>query len=213
MKIIETTRYVAEGLMEQFPRAKEVQRDSSEREAVGIFGLINGEIDTQLLFSYVAGQYGDQPTINDEQEASDQIKGFMSQIAALNGASFVVVWEEYPNAINLDANTINTLLSDFEEAVEHPDGINMAKEYDGKMDAQIEELVENLKKEFDIADETKLREHLFTYPSDYPDCTIDNVRSFAYEYIDEYLRKEPLFGLKETVDSLEPDRSSGPKFR
>lgn len=93
METIQVTRFVAEGLMEQFSRVKEVFTDLDTCNAEGIYGSVEPEnIDVQLLFSYVTGQYGDSPTQDDEQEASDQIKEFMAEVSKQNSVPFIAEW-------------------------------------------------------------------------------------------------------------------------
>lgn len=62
----------------------------------------------------------------------------------------------------------------------------MSQEYSGELDGEIGDLIIELKEEYEITDEKKLAEHLYTYPQDYPDCSIDDIRGFAYENIENY---------------------------
>lgn len=75
-------------------------------------------------------------------------------------------------------------------------------EYEGWMDDEIGTLLEELKAEHDIADPQKLEEHLYSYPNDYPDCTIEDVRGFAIEHLDEYLSSLPSESLELNFVSL-----------
>jgi hypothetical protein len=68
----------------------------------------------------------------------------------------------------------------------------------GVLDTEIGELIVELKSEYEMLDEVKFAEHLYSYPQDYPNCSFDDVKGFAYENIDEYVK---IFG-SDVVDDL-----------
>ena len=92
VQIINVSRFVAEGLSQQFPIIRDKYDDITE-DTIGISGTIYGnEIDIVALQQYVASQYETTTLQDNEIEIAEQLKIVLNAIKTNRDIPFTIQW-------------------------------------------------------------------------------------------------------------------------
>lgn len=94
IKTIQVSRFVADGLSQQFSNIRNIYDNNNTEEVIEVSGTIYGyEIDIKALLHYITSQYGTNISEEDENEIVEQFEVIMNAIKTNRNIPFTIQWK------------------------------------------------------------------------------------------------------------------------